>query len=66
MTMIVPEMGKTKAKRNAGRDVMGPLQSQPGAVNFKCRRAKKPGGLTQNLTIMHFGSMHDRLNPDKY
>ena len=40
-------------------DVIAPLQSQAGAVNFKRSTGKKIGGLKQGLKIMHFGSMQD-------
>lgn len=41
ITMLVPEMGNTKAKRNASGEVIAPLQSQAGAVNFNCSTGKK-------------------------
>ena len=41
ITMIVPEMDDTKAKRNKNGDVIAPLQSQAGAVNFKLGTGKK-------------------------
>lgn len=41
VTVLVPEIGNKKAKRNAGGDVVAPLQTQAGAVNFKCRTGKK-------------------------
>ena len=41
ITMIVPEMDKTKAKRNNDGEVTAPLQSQAGTVNFNCRTGIK-------------------------
>lgn len=41
ITMLVPEMGNTKAKRNGSGQVIAPLQSQAGAVNFNCGTGKK-------------------------
>jgi hypothetical protein len=41
ITMLVPEMDNTKARRNASGEVIAPLQSQAGVVNFKCGTGKK-------------------------
>ena len=41
ITMLVPEMGNSKAKRNAAGHVIAPLQSQAGAVNFNRGTGKK-------------------------
>jgi hypothetical protein len=41
ITVVIPETGDHKAKRNGDGDVIAPLQSQAGAVNF----ARSTGGL---------------------
>lgn len=41
LTVVVPEMDSTKGKRDAAGDVIAPLQSQAGAVNFRYRTGKK-------------------------
>ncbi|HEU4859490.1 MAG TPA: hypothetical protein VFT15_06630 [Chitinophagaceae bacterium] len=41
ITLLVPEMGNSKAKRNGNGDVIAPLQSQAGAVNFNRDTGKR-------------------------
>ncbi|HET6723360.1 MAG TPA: hypothetical protein VFH07_11440, partial [Chitinophagaceae bacterium] len=41
ITMLVPEVDDAKARRNASGDVIAPLQSQAGAVNFNRGTGKK-------------------------
>jgi hypothetical protein len=40
MIMVVPEMDKKRARRNAAGEVIAPLQSQAGSVNFRYRTGK--------------------------
>jgi hypothetical protein len=40
VTMIVPELDDMKAKRDTSGEVVAPLQSQAGAVNFKFSTSK--------------------------
>jgi hypothetical protein len=41
VTIVVPELDNLKAKRNENGEVVAPLQSQAGAVNFKIGTGKK-------------------------
>ena len=41
VTIVVPELDNTKAKRNENGNVVAPLQSQAGSVNFKIGVGKK-------------------------
>lgn len=47
--MLVPEMGNKKAKRNVSGEVIAPLQSQAGAVNFKAATGKKEWWLDEKF-----------------
>ena len=35
MVMVVPEIGDKRARRNASGEVIAPLQSQAGSINFR-------------------------------
>jgi len=41
VTIVVPELNNLKAKRNENGEVVAPLQSQAGSVNFKIGTGKK-------------------------
>jgi len=41
VTIVVPEVGDAKAKRDGTGQVIAPLQSQAGAINFKISTGKK-------------------------
>jgi hypothetical protein len=49
VTMIVPELDELKAKRNTNGEVVAPLQSQAGAVNFKYSTGKEGWWLEEKL-----------------
>jgi len=41
MVMVVPEIGDKRARRNAAGEVIAPLQSQAGSVNFRFGTGKR-------------------------